>query len=164
MCKNSYMLTSHTYGSLVKTRVGWQMTSLKQQLFTDRWFSCESCILSGESSECIGRINSSFVPSSAPVYIHKAVISKLVSRPKGASHRGILLEDAAWIFVEDTAEKIIHLLATFMILFNRNCGCKIFPEFLTALHHTILKRCEINNKKNKWVIYFLTNRHSSFPQ
>ena len=110
-------------------------------------------------------LRSFFCPGKiAPAYIHKAVISKLVSRPKGASHRGILLEDAAWIFVEDTAEKIIHLLATFMILFNRNCGCKIFPEFLTALHYTILKRCEINKKKNKWVIYFLTNRHSSFPQ
>lgn len=81
------------------------------------------------------------------IYIHKSVISKLESRPKGASHRGILLEDAAWIFVEDTAEKVIHLLATFMILFNRNFGCKIWPEFLTALHHTILKRCEINLKK-----------------
>ena len=50
---------------------------------------------------------------------------------------------------EDTAEKVIPLLATFMILFNRNFGCKIFPEFLTALHHTILKRCEINEKKKK---------------
>lgn len=81
------------------------------------------------------------------IYIHRAVISKLESRPKGANHRGILVKDAAWIFVEDTAEKVIHLLATFLILFNRNFGCIIFPEFLSALHHTILKRCEMNLKK-----------------
>ena len=64
------------------------------------------------------------------IYIHKAVISKLESRPKGASHRSILLEDAAWIFVEDTAEKVIHLLATFMILFNRTLDVKYFQNFL----------------------------------
>ena len=29
------------------------------------------------------------------IYIQKAVISKLESRPKGASHRSILLEEAA---------------------------------------------------------------------
>ena len=168
LCKNRYIWTSHTYAwepgedprrladDVIKAATV-QVIFLRVINFIRRAFwSHRSSKLELRSFFCPGR--------KLYIYIHKAVISKLESRPKGASHRSILLEDAAWILVEDTAEKVIHLLATFMILFNRNFGCKIFPEFISALHHTILKRCEISKIINKWVVYFLTNRHSSFPQ
>ena len=73
-------------GRLVKTRVDCQATSLKQQLF--KWLTSDP-LLTNHSLRVLWMYYSSalgLVLFFCSAYVHKAVISKLESRPKGASH------------------------------------------------------------------------------